>query len=142
MIKSEELSNPKSCINQSRPDEMVFVLTARDKLGPIGVRAWADAYEAAGGRPEKVAEARACAAKMEEQQELMSKRHRIAKAAAALSPEAVAMANSGGAYARQMDSEEREAQRRSFAFGNASLSNPNVTRELVDEVAEQMKRGG
>jgi len=29
-----------------------------------------------------------------------------------------------------------EEQRRSFAFGNASISNPLVTRELVDEVAD------
>lgn len=33
---------------------------------------------------------------------------------------------------------EREAQRRSFAYGNAALSNPNVTRELVDKVADEM----
>jgi hypothetical protein len=34
---------------------------------------------------------------------------------------------------------ELEAQRRSFAYGNAVLSNPNVTRELVDKAAEQLK---
>lgn len=32
-----------------------------------------------------------------------------------------------------------EAQRRSFAYGNASLSNPDVTREIVDREAERMK---
>ncbi len=39
----------------------------------------------------------------------------------------------------RMQAEEREAQRRSFAFGNASLSNPNVTREVVDEAAEKIE---
>jgi len=40
----------------------------------------------------------------------------------------------------QMTPEEREAQRRSFAFGNANIDNPDVTRELVDEVAERLKK--
>lgn len=35
--------------------------------------------------------------------------------------------------------DERERQRRSFAFGNANISNPNVTRELIDTVADEMK---
>lgn len=34
--------------------------------------------------------------------------------------------------------DDAEAQRRSFAFGNASMSNPKVTREMVDEVADEM----
>ena len=32
---------------------------------------------------------------------------------------------------------ERQAQRISFAFGNVALSNPNVTRETVEEAARQ-----
>lgn len=44
-------------------------------------------------------------------------------------------------YDFSMSAEEREAQRRSFAYGNATLDNPRVTRELVDSVADQMKRG-
>ena len=39
-----------------------------------------------------------------------------------------------------MTPEELEAQRRSFAFGNANIDNPNVTREMVDEAAERLKR--
>jgi hypothetical protein len=39
----------------------------------------------------------------------------------------------------QMSEEEREAQRRSFAYGNVVLSNPNITRELIDKVAADMK---
>ena len=34
-----------------------------------------------------------------------------------------------------MTSEEREAQRRSFAFGNVHLANPSITREMIDRVA-------
>ena len=41
-----------------------------------------------------------------------------------------------------MTPEQIEAQRRSFAFGNVSMSNPNVTRELVDRVADEMKERG
>jgi hypothetical protein len=44
------------------------------------------------------------------------------------------------AHRLEMTPEEREAQRRSFAYGNASLSNPDVTRELVDRVADEMAR--
>ena len=35
-----------------------------------------------------------------------------------------------------MSDEEKEEQRRSWAHGNVSMSNPNVTRELVDREAE------
>ena len=39
---------------------------------------------------------------------------------------------------KPMTDDERERQRRSFAFGNVSIHNPDVTREMVDEVAEKM----
>lgn len=39
----------------------------------------------------------------------------------------------------EMTPEQQEAQRRSFAFGNTSIENPNVTREMVDEAAERIK---
>lgn len=35
---------------------------------------------------------------------------------------------------------EREEQLRSFAYGNAAISNPNVTREMVDRAAEELAR--
>lgn len=38
---------------------------------------------------------------------------------------------------RTMTPAEREAQRRSFAYGNVAIDNPLVTRALVDEVAER-----
>ena len=39
-----------------------------------------------------------------------------------------------------MTADEKERQRRSFAFGNVNLSNENVTREMVDEAAERLKK--
>ncbi len=38
----------------------------------------------------------------------------------------------------EMSDADREEQRRSFAFGNANIENPRVTRELVDQVADRM----
>lgn len=35
--------------------------------------------------------------------------------------------------------EQKEEQRRSFAFGNANIENPRVTREIVDKEAEALK---
>ena len=32
--------------------------------------------------------------------------------------------------------EEKEQQRRSFAYGNTVIENPRITREMVDRVAE------
>lgn len=37
-----------------------------------------------------------------------------------------------------MTDAEKEAQRRSFAYGNVAIENPNVTREMVDEEAEKL----
>ncbi len=44
-----------------------------------------------------------------------------------------------GAY--KMTPADKEAQRRSFAYGNAQLSNPSVTREMVDRAAERLNHG-
>jgi hypothetical protein len=38
--------------------------------------------------------------------------------------------------AKKMTPEEKEAQRRSFAYGNANISNANITRELIDDAAD------
>lgn len=40
----------------------------------------------------------------------------------------------------QMTEEEKEKQRISFAFGNASISNPNITREMVIEEARKLRQ--
>lgn len=34
---------------------------------------------------------------------------------------------------------EREAQRRSFAYGNTRIENERITREMIDEQAEVLK---
>jgi len=47
------------------------------------------------------------------------------------------------AAAKQADltSEEKEEQRRSFAYGNTKIENDRITRELVDQEAERLKSG-
>lgn len=35
---------------------------------------------------------------------------------------------------------EREAQRRSFAYGNANIENPDVTRDVIDRAARRLSR--
>jgi len=37
-------------------------------------------------------------------------------------------------------SEQNEEQRRSFAYGNTNIENPQVTRQMVDQAAEELKR--
>lgn len=39
-----------------------------------------------------------------------------------------------------MTDRDREAQRRSFVFGNTHLDNDRITRELVDQTAEALAR--
>ena len=39
-----------------------------------------------------------------------------------------------------MTAEEREQQRRSFAYGNTKIENDLITREMVDELAEAQKK--
>ena len=40
----------------------------------------------------------------------------------------------------KMNSDQQEKQRRSFAFGNAGLENDLITRQMVDEQAEKLKK--
>ncbi len=40
----------------------------------------------------------------------------------------------------RMSPDEQEAQRRSFAYGNAHIENERVTRAMVDEAAAKLKR--
>ena len=40
--------------------------------------------------------------------------------------------------APKMSAEDKEAQRRSFAFGNANIENERITKEMVDEAAERL----
>jgi hypothetical protein len=39
-----------------------------------------------------------------------------------------------------MSRDEKEAQRRSFAYGNANIENARVTREMVHKVADRIAR--
>ena len=39
---------------------------------------------------------------------------------------------------REFTAEEREEQRRSFAYGNTKIENPRITRETVDKAAEAL----
>jgi hypothetical protein len=36
--------------------------------------------------------------------------------------------------------EQKEEQRRSFAYGNTNIENPRITRETVDQAAEKLKK--
>lgn len=42
----------------------------------------------------------------------------------------------------QMSASEREAQRRSFAYGNTHFENELITREMVDRAAEALAMEG
>ncbi|NJM30085.1 MAG: hypothetical protein HC855_08245 [Rhizobiales bacterium] len=39
-----------------------------------------------------------------------------------------------------MSESEKEAQRRSFAYGSAKIENDDVTREMVDTAAERLRQ--
>ena len=39
----------------------------------------------------------------------------------------------------KMSPSEQEAQRRSFAYGNAGFENERITRAMIDEQAEKLK---
>lgn len=40
---------------------------------------------------------------------------------------------------REISDEEREQQRRSFAYGNTKIENSLITREMIDEEAERLR---
>jgi len=40
----------------------------------------------------------------------------------------------------RMSESDREAQRRSFAYGNAHIENERVTRQMVDEAADRIRK--
>lgn len=70
MIKSEELTNPQSCMSRAYPGEMTFVLLARDVTAPAVIRFWvAERVRLGKNKPNdpQVWEALECARLMEEQ---------------------------------------------------------------------------
>ena len=40
----------------------------------------------------------------------------------------------------EVSAEQKEEQRRSFAYGNTNIENSRITRETVDKEAEALKR--
>lgn len=70
MLKHEELRNPNSCLSRAKPDEMVFVLLARDAAAPDTIRQWVYERIRTGKNKEtdpQIQEALACAKTMERQ---------------------------------------------------------------------------
>ena len=41
----------------------------------------------------------------------------------------------------KMSQRDTEAQRRSFAYGNAAFENPLITKEMIGQEAEKLKSG-
>jgi hypothetical protein len=41
----------------------------------------------------------------------------------------------------KMSSQDWEEQRRSFAYGNTKIENDRITRQMIDQEAEALKRG-
>lgn len=70
MRKTEELSNPNSCLNKAKNDELVFVLLARDSVSAETIRFWCQKrvqYKKNAPNDPQILEALACADKMEEE---------------------------------------------------------------------------
>lgn len=69
MIKTDELTDPNSCLSKARDDEILFVLLARDAAAPVAIRAWVAERVRLGknvpGDPQ-IVEALECAQRMEE----------------------------------------------------------------------------
>lgn len=42
----------------------------------------------------------------------------------------------------ELSPQQRESQRRSFAYGNTSFENRQITREMVDRQAEKLAKDG
>ena len=40
----------------------------------------------------------------------------------------------------ELSPEKKEEQRRSFAYGNTNIENPRITREMVDQEADKLKK--
>lgn len=78
MRKSEELSNPKSCINKAKDDEWTFVLLARDPAAPAAILAWVQERVRLGRNSlddGQISEALACAQAMSVWRENLTRHH-------------------------------------------------------------------
>lgn len=65
MIKSEEISNPDSCLNKAGDEEPVFVLRAHDRTAPFTVRFWITQARGRGAPEAKLKEAQEIVDEME-----------------------------------------------------------------------------
>lgn len=68
MRKTEELTNPASCMSRAMPNEMTFVLLGRDAAAPHAIREWVKERIALGkNKPDdpQIVEALQCAAIMD-----------------------------------------------------------------------------
>jgi len=77
--KSQELTNPSSCMSRAKDDEMTFVLLGRDAAAPATIRWWAQERVRMGKNTWKdaqIMEAMQCAATME----LETKKRRVSDA--------------------------------------------------------------
>ena len=72
VLKTEELSNPQSCLNKARANERLFVLLARDPAAPDAIRYWVRKRVALGNNKihdQQIVEALDCARNMEEERQ-------------------------------------------------------------------------
>ena len=70
MKKKEEITNPQSCLSKADPEEMLFVLLARDAAAPGAIRFWASErlrMRMNDADDDKIKEALACADAMYKQ---------------------------------------------------------------------------
>lgn len=70
MIKSRELTDPKSCMSRAKDGEMTFVLLVRDIAAPKTIKAWVDERIRVGKNSytdPQIAEALECMDEMERQ---------------------------------------------------------------------------
>ena len=72
MLKREELFNPQSCLNKAEPEELIFVVRAKDPLAAQTVRHWA-AMAVGVHEKEKIDEAISWAKRAEEFLETQSR---------------------------------------------------------------------
>ena len=78
VLKTEELSNPQSCLNKARANERLFVLLARDPAAPDVIRYWVRKRIALGKNKmsdPQIVEALECAKKMEEERQHIGTAH-------------------------------------------------------------------
>lgn len=66
MLKRDELAYNKSCLNNARDDEYLFVLLARDPIAAVVVDYWCAMAEGV-HEPEKIESAKAIAREMRKQ---------------------------------------------------------------------------